>query len=659
MDTKPVLAVDFGTSNTYITKCLGDQSVPVGIDFGDGRDGLATAILYIDGKEPIIGDKALEEFGDATEVERQSYTIRTQFKPDLAQSDKAQKYSRDFLASLIKSATQQHITLQPLSSQVIFGVPSDATVHYREKIKAICAEAGFGAIQVIDEPKGAIFYHLKRGDITPLEAMQGALVVDFGGGTCDFALVVKGEVIHSWGDMHLGGRLIDDVFYQWLIEQNNHAVASMNEENAEFYVLWSLCRQVKEKFSQLMVLDRGAIFRKSFGEFGRIENATWENFLKRLSLYRPSDTFTHYLREVNPGVMDNFHDGCRVDLVDWFRQSLRKGLQHENVRHNKVACVALTGGSSLWPFVSEIVQEEMALIGMNPRFVRSDRPYATISEGLSIIPSLQRHFTAVQSTLREETPAFIREKVNPIVDRRIEEAIECIANSVTCSLFDNRIKPILVDFCQTGGAVSSIKQRIAQQTELFKPEIDSIVKDELGLTLSSLPVNMCELMAEWFKKYDLIFQHDYAQVDSMYGETDLIDNINIYGEIEVLIDRTSISIITSLVSAISGSAGLALIAHGPIGLAIGAVIGALVGYHVVFFGREEAKRKVEDWDGCPTWIINTVLSENKISNMRVDIERQIKENMIEQSCKAKMQIEQQIQQIVNYEIERLSAINRV
>ena len=46
MDVKPVIAVDFGTSNTYITKCPGDKSAPVGIDFGGGRDGLATAILY-------------------------------------------------------------------------------------------------------------------------------------------------------------------------------------------------------------------------------------------------------------------------------------------------------------------------------------------------------------------------------------------------------------------------------------------------------------------------------------------------------------------------------------------------------------------------------------------------------------------------------------
>ena len=294
-EAKPVLAIDFGTSNTYVTKCPGDKEDPVGVDFGDGRDGIATAILYREGKGSLIGDVALEEFGDAGPA-RTGYRIHAQFKPDLAASSAARGYARDFLAGLLEVARRQNKDIAPIERQVIFGVPSEASAAWRDALSAIAREAGYGDIKTVDEPKGAIYFHIQRKDITPLEALTGALVVDFGGGTCDFALMAGGEVMHSWGDMHLGGRLFDDLFYQWFIEQNPGATAAMRREGAEFFVLAVRCREVKEKFSLAMALDPRQVFRKAVGEYGRINDATWETFLERARHYRPSATFAQYLR---------------------------------------------------------------------------------------------------------------------------------------------------------------------------------------------------------------------------------------------------------------------------------------------------------------------------------------------------------------------------
>lgn len=655
MDVKPVIAVDFGTSNTYITKCPGDKSAPVGIDFGGGRDGLATAILYREGKEPIIGDRALEEFGEA-EGEQQAYTIRMQFKPDIAQGSDACEYSRDFLTNVLKYAAAQNIVLQTSSSQVIFGVPSEATREYREILRSMASESGFGDIQVIDEAKGAIYFHLERKDITQAEATQGALVVDFGGGTCDFALVVKGEIKHSWGDMHLGGRLFDDVFYQWFIEQCPNAVDAMKADRAEFYVLWSKCREVKEKFSQAMVQNRTEKFKKKVSTYGFIDNVTWNEFLERVREYRPSSIFAHHLQTANPKALDKFSGNGSVDIIAWFRQSLRTGLQHEHVCHHQVACVVLTGGSSSWPFVEEIVKEEMTSMRVNPRFVRSDRPYATISQGLSIIPSLQRSFATVQAKLHSEMPSFIKDKINPLVERRMEEAAERIADSVTVSLFDQSIKPLLADFRQNGGSVSSLKQGIARQAEAFKPQIKSTVERELGRVL---PAALIELMTDWFREHDLTFQHSGEQLKDNNTKSNVTVPIDIYGGIETIIGWISVAIITTLVSTICGGTGMALIATGPLGLVIGTIIGVIVGALVVFVRLDEAKRRAEDWDGCPVWIIKKVLSDNKIYSAREDVKKQVREKTLEQIVEAKKQIEQHIQKYVNREIEMLSAINQV
>jgi hypothetical protein len=220
-ETQPVLAIDFGTSNTYLTKCPGDKEDPVGADFGDGRDGIATAILYRDGKEPLIGHVALEEFEDAG-TEHEDYRFRAQLKPDLVSNPEARIDARDFL-------------------------------------------------------------------------------VDFGGGTCDFALVVRGEILHSWGDIHLGGRLFDDLFYQWFIEQNPEAIAAMRRERAKFFVLAVRCREVKEKFSLAMALDPTTVYRKTLGEYGHRKDVTWDSFLARAPLPAIGDLFSVSARDESTG----------------------------------------------------------------------------------------------------------------------------------------------------------------------------------------------------------------------------------------------------------------------------------------------------------------------------------------------------------------------
>jgi len=53
-------------------------------------------------------------------------------------------------------------------------------------------------VKLVDEPKGALLCHLWHKDFSPDDARKGILVVDFGGGTCDFAFLRCLEVCHSW-----------------------------------------------------------------------------------------------------------------------------------------------------------------------------------------------------------------------------------------------------------------------------------------------------------------------------------------------------------------------------------------------------------------------------------------------------------------------------
>jgi molecular chaperone DnaK (HSP70) len=107
------------------------------------------------------------------------------------------------------------------------GVPSEAHGPFQTRVSQIAKEAGYGEVRLLDEPKGALLHHLWHKDFSPEEARAGILVIDFGGGTCDFAFLQSLQVSHSWGDMELGGRLFDDLFFQWLLEQNPGVLKTM------------------------------------------------------------------------------------------------------------------------------------------------------------------------------------------------------------------------------------------------------------------------------------------------------------------------------------------------------------------------------------------------------------------------------------------------
>jgi len=378
MPVTDVIAVDFGTANSYFCKCPADQVSPVGVDFGDGRDGLATAILYRDGKPPLVGNEALEEFGEATAEDRRGYRLRMHFKPDIAKSEEAQQCAVDFLGAILKGAESQHLDLRPEGRHVIFGIPSEADDEFRAALQNLTAEAGFGSVEVIDEPKGALFYHVEHKDIPAEQALKGILAIDFGGGTCDFSFLLRGEVRHSWGDMELGGRLFDDLFFQWFLDENPGTLDAIRAEGREYFVHSYLCREVKEYFSRQMARDRSESLNKAVRHYGRIPGMTWAKFVERASRYVPSKTFREYLESVAA-----FSDKLRsanpdkpIDLIEWFRGALLDGIRAQGVDKSDLRWVVLAGGSSQWPFVAGIVLPTASCAATGPMrlFPKACRP---------------------------------------------------------------------------------------------------------------------------------------------------------------------------------------------------------------------------------------------------------------------------------------------
>lgn len=659
MSTNDTLAIDFGTANTYYCKCPGDQLSPKGVDFGDGRDGLATAILYRKGKAPLIGHAAMEEYGDATPEERCGYVLRTHFKPDIGTGQEARRNATDFLRGVLEEARCQRLDLEPGARHVIFGVPSEAAADYREALMEAAQQAGYGEITMVDEPKGALLYHVFHKDIPVRDALRGLLVVDFGGGTCDFAFLCRGNVRHSWGDMRLGGRLFDDLFFQWFLDANPGALEALRKEGKEYLVHSYLCRETKEHFSRAMARDRNEKATKAVQQYGRIVDMTWEAFLSRSRSYSPSETFRRFLTDIGGSGPSTDDRNAAVDLLSWFRSCLTDGLRAAKIDKGDIRFVILAGGSSQWPFVADIVQEELGVQG--ERIMRSDRPYATISEGLALQPAMQARSRATQEKLREELPQFCNGALKALLVRRTQGIAQEIAAAVTQELFDDKLKPLLIEFRTQGGSVASLKGRLASTAASFEPRLKGLIEEKISVLPKGLPSAVKELVAKWFDAHGLVPPEEDMLVKGVDAETDgkpVLEVPDFYGDIIGTISAFTVGLVTVIVAMICGGSGIAIIVGGPLGLIIGAVLGLVIGFLTVAYGAEKAKEMAEELN-VPNWILKRAITDGKITETREKVTTVIETTI---HCKLSgMQdgFAKQVSQQVEREIGALSDINHL
>jgi hypothetical protein len=681
MESRNILAIDFGTTNTYFCKCSADQVSPIGVDFGTGRDGLPTAILYRGDREPLVGEPALHEYGEAAPQERAGYRLCTQFKPDIVASEEAAQAATDFLRSVVLQAQRQHIALDPAQYDVIFGVPSEAQTEFRTKLSQIAKAAGYGDVRLMDEPKGAILHHLWHKDFSPEEARRGILVIDFGGGTCDFAFLQSLQVSHSWGDMELGGRLFDDLFFQWFLEQNPGVLQAMEQTGDTYYVHSYVCREVKEFFSLTMARDRSEKVSKSVGRYGSLRSLDWPGFLDRARRYRPSATFVRHLEEMGlrgtedrrgrppclPGEGRATTGGCpyqsairnpqsTVDLIDWFRTTLAHGLAEQGIETRTISRVILAGGSSQWPFVADVVTDTLGV--ERSRLMRSDRPYAVIAQGLSILPALQKQFEAIREELRHDLPRFCRTQVRPLVAKVTDSYVAGVAADVTTELFDKIIRPILEEFRQKGGSVKGLRDSISGQVKANEAKLTEIIEGRMRTLRLGLPGELNELLREWFGSYGLSVGDKPLEEAQQTGTgQDLVppSTPDLYGSIMDVVGWFVVALAATIGGAISGGGGLHLLAAGPVGWVIGAVLVAVVAFLAVRYGTARAKELADTWN-APAWVAKTILLPSRIVSMRADFQTRLEDILRRKTATLQGELEARIRTITENQVESLSEI---
>ncbi len=508
-----ITAIDLGTSNTCIAQCeQGQVSIVKPEKWHNAALGgaIPTLVLYKDNEAFLIGAAAESEFGEATQSERKHYSLRSQFKPDIAVQEDAKQYMLDFLR-LLRTEVNPH-------ERILVGIPSQAENHYQQILRSCLKQTGWESAQFLREPVGAVLHYIAKGALPPSVAARGVLTVDFGGGTCDLAYLRRADVVGKYGDMLYGGRLFDDLFYQILLDHNPDLEERLISENNAYYVHFVACRRAKEEFSTAMNEDRSKSVtvrvRWSYFDGQRvqdnsayIENLTWEKFLEKAGSYTASPNFLCSIMEHGQGTGLSARgigllEGKRVDLISWFEDILVETLKLVRKDNDSpladMPLVLLTGGSSAWPFVQDAI---IQILGKRTKVLMGDEPYADIAKGLAQYTMLAEHLREGRASLQKELPSFMEDKIRRnAIHKTLEQGSEKLLTELGDFLKQVILLPEFRKYREQGGAVTKLMEGIALTLLKEDKRIKSLLDDAMGRMGRKIVENCRAELKTWFRE---------------------------------------------------------------------------------------------------------------------------------------------------------------
>lgn len=215
------LAVDFGTSNTAASMVQGDEGVTV-LRLGARSDAISSSVAFYNG-ELLAGEAAMQVAGISPAAFEP--TPKRRLGEDAVVLGGNIFDPIDLVAAILGHVLRKAIRYAGggFPSQVILTHPEAWDLYMQQRLTAAAVRAGIPEQQIVllSEPVAAAWHYASTSKIG-----SGAhiAVLDFGGGTCDAAVLrlseartgPKFEVVASAGIDPLGGHDFDAQLEKWV-----------------------------------------------------------------------------------------------------------------------------------------------------------------------------------------------------------------------------------------------------------------------------------------------------------------------------------------------------------------------------------------------------------------------------------------------------------
>ncbi len=248
------IGIDFGTTKTLVAYLHPGEKRPETLRLGRGTDFVPTTAAIDAGGQIFFGDEAEDMLEDPSVAYLRGFKMELGSKTPLYMLEKnvgsikpltAQELAGEFLRRL-RLNVQEKVFMGGDVTEAVITCPVKFSTARCEALKEAAHAAGFTRVALTTEPEaaGQAFCRLNTA-----EAFRGnALIIDWGGGTLDIALVSRqgnSIVKHSEltdGDISIGGERFDERLWK-------HAATQLKGAHLNPVTQMPRVRKAKEQLS--------------------------------------------------------------------------------------------------------------------------------------------------------------------------------------------------------------------------------------------------------------------------------------------------------------------------------------------------------------------------------------------------------------------------
>ncbi len=662
--TRHIFGLDFGTSNTHMSISTAAEAFPIVDDVKlESNASVPSVILYDERTFEVLGfgQPALEEWYSMSSSQRKKYTLGTGFKQRLAFNKRAETETELFMEALFSNLEKQKIFEVKNfmnNTEMACGVPSKTIESHTQKISTILSKLIGRTPVLIEEPLGALFYHLLRKDITKEDGRGGVLVIDFGGGTLDLAYIKNFKIQKVWGSPLIGGILFDDLFYNLFLEQNPKVKSTIEKEGLSGYLRTVLFKNLKEKYSVLNATSGNPQFSENivFGSslYGTLKIPNLEYLLEKMRHYQMSKELKHDLMGSN--YLDRISVDEKIDLPKIITQEVLRGKREYEIRTDTVSLVILTGGSSRWQFFIDIIEKEFPYT----RILASSDPEATISRGLGLCYSAKLYEKKVRSQLSTTKGELIK-RLEDSYKKSFKASLEQYTHTVY-SIYSHVIQTVVSRFIEKGGSIAELEGHLREAFSERQFELERLNEGFLQKINYEIDEKTKEELSRWFNRS--LINYEFLDKTSVGSEK----LINANRDLSILNDvvYSRITVISSVIVGIFsgtllGGGGIALITAGPLGWLGGFIAGVLFAIASAMGLKKtttDAMKKIK----IPKWVMKTLfISKNRvIKNAKKKLEKDLthsQKKIYETFLKLLRESDEKLELLIEEQIQEISYSN--
>lgn len=632
-EIRHIFGLDFGTSNTHMSISAAAEAVPIVDDVKiESNASVPSVLLYDERNFEVLGfgQPALEEWYSMSRSERKKYTLGAGFKQRIAFNKRAETETELFLDALFTNLNKQKIFDVKnfiKNTEMACGVPSKTLETHTNKMSAILTKIIQKKPIFIEEPLGALYYHIIRKDITKEDGRGGVLVIDFGGGTLDLAYIKNFQIQKVWGSPIIGGVLFDDLFYNLFLEQNPGIITYIEQEGLSSYLRTVLFKNQKEKYSFLLASSENAQMSENivFGRtsYGILNIPDFEYLYDKMKHYTISEELKLELKGSN--YADKIGGTEQINLPKIITDEVLRSKNEFDIRSDNVSLIILTGGSSRWKFFVDMIEKEFPYT----RILASSDPESTISRGLGLCYSAKLYEKKVRHELLGNKSDLIK---------RLEESYKAVFKNTLSqytqgvySIYSKVIESVFSHFLQLGGSISQLEQQFKIAFSERQPELEELNRGFSKEMNYQMEEKTIQELSRWFSR-SLIHFDFVNQGNIPDGKV-----INSYEQISVLNDAvySRITMISSVIigvlsGTLLGGSGVALIASGPLGWLGGFIAGALL-VVASALGLKKQTTEALKQIRIPKWVLNGLFISKK--RMIKNAEKKLKKDLNQEENK--------------------------